>query len=245
VTDTDLARAVAREAGALLLAIRTKGDCSGRAMGDRGDAEANALILHRLRAARPGDFILSEESVDDRARCAASRVWIVDPLDGTREYAEGLDDWAVHIGLAVDGRPAAGAVAVPALGRVYATDDPPRERSPCAPLTIVVSRTRAPEIARCTADAMGAAMLPMGSAGAKAMAVVDGRADAYLHDGGQYEWDNCAPAAVALAAGLHASRIDGTPLVYNCENPLLPDLLICRPEIAADMLAAIAAAGCR
>ncbi len=245
MNDVALARAVASEAGALLLAIRAAGDCSGRALGDRGDAEANTLILERLRAARPDDFILSEESADDRARCAASRVWIVDPLDGTREYAEGLDDWAVHIGLATDGRPAAGAVAVPALGRVYATDDPLRPRSPCAPLTIAVSRTRAPEIARCTAEAMGAAMLAMGSAGAKAMAVVEGRADAYLHDGGQYEWDNCAPAAVALAAGLHASRIDGSPLIYNCENPLLPDLLICRKEIAAEMLSAIAEADCR
>jgi 3'(2'), 5'-bisphosphate nucleotidase len=241
LNDTDLARAVAQEAGALLLAIRA-GGATGRALGDRGDAEANMLIIDRLRAARPDDFILSEESVDDRARCAASRVWIVDPLDGTREYAEGLDDWAVHIGLAVEGRPAIGAVAVPAIGRVYATDDPVRPRDPCAPLTIAVSRTRAPEIAHCTARAMGAAMLPMGSAGAKAMAVVDGRADAYLHDGGQYEWDNCAPAAVALAAGLHASRIDGSPLIYNCENPLLPDLLICRREIADAILAAIAAA---
>jgi 3'(2'), 5'-bisphosphate nucleotidase len=242
VNDTELARAVAEEAGALLLAIRRRGDCNGRALGDRGDAQANALILDRLRAARPGDFILSEESVDDRARCAASRVWIVDPLDGTREYAEGLDDWAVHIGLAIGGRPSIGAVAVPAAGKVYATDDAALPRRPCAPLTIAVSRTRAPEIARLTAQAMGAAMLAMGSAGAKAMAVVEGRADAYLHDGGQYEWDNCAPAAVALAAGLHASRIDGSPLIYNCENPLLPDLLICRREIAAAMLAAIAEA---
>jgi 3'(2'), 5'-bisphosphate nucleotidase len=245
VNDAQLARVVAQEAGALLLAIRSSGEVAGRPLGDRGDAEANALILDRLRAARPDDFILSEESVDDRARCAASRVWIVDPLDGTREYAEGLDDWAVHIGLAIDGRPAIGAVAVPASGRVYATDDPVRPRPACAPLTIAVSRTRAPEVARRTAEALGAATLAMGSAGAKAMAVVDGRADAYLHDGGQYEWDSCAPAAVALAAGLHASRIDGAPLVYNCENPLLPDLLICRREIAADLLAAIAAAGCR
>lgn len=241
MTDAELARAVAIEAGELLLAIRMSGEHSGRALGDEGDRQANTLILQRLHAARPGDFVLSEESVDDRARCAASRVWIVDPLDGTREYAGGLDDWAVHIGLAVDGRPVAGAVAIPASGQVYATDDLPRPRPPCAPFTIAVSRTRAPEIARLAAEALGAAMLPMGSAGAKAMAVLEGRADAYLHDGGQYEWDNCAPAAVALAAGLHASRIDGSSLVYNCENPLLPDLLICRPAIAAALLAAIAA----
>jgi 3'(2'), 5'-bisphosphate nucleotidase len=245
LNDTRLARAVAQEAGQLLIALRASGRYHGRLLGDEGDRQANALILERLRAARPGDFILSEESVDDRARCAASRVWIVDPLDGTREYTEGLDDWAVHIGLAIDGLPLAGAVAVPALDRTYATDDPPCPRAPCSRLTIAVSRTRAPEIARCAADTLGAAMLPMGSAGAKAMAVVEGRADAYLHDGGQYEWDNCAPAAVALAAGLHASRIDGSPLVYNCENPLLPDLLICRSEIAPDMLAAIEAARSR
>lgn len=245
MTDAQLARAVADEAGQLLLRIRQGGGCSGAAMGARGDRQADDLILARLRTARPDDFVLSEESHDDRRRCSASRVWVVDPLDGTREYAEGLDDWAVHIGLAVDGKPVVGAVAVPAMGRVFATDDPVHPRNPCAPLTIAVSRTRAPEIARCTADAMGAAMLAMGSAGAKAMAVVDGRADAYLHDGGQYEWDNCAPAAVALAAGLHASRIDGSPLVYNCENPLLPDLLICRRGIADAMLAAIAAASSR
>ena len=241
MNDTELARSVAEEAGRLLLAIRASGLHKGRTLGDEGDRQANALILERLRAARPDDFILSEESADDRARCAASRVWIVDPLDGTREYSEELDDWAVHIGLAVDGRPAAGAVAIPAAGRVYATDDRQNARPPCAPLTITVSRTRAPDIARHAAEALGAAMLPMGSAGAKAMAVIDGRADAYLHDGGQYEWDNCAPAAVALAAGLHASRIDGSPLVYNCEDPLLPDLLICRPDLAEDLLAAIRA----
>ena len=242
MTDAELARTIAVEAGALLLAIRRSGQQIGHALGDRADREANGLILERLHSARPNDFILSEESLDDRARCAASRVWIVDPLDGTREYAEGLDDWAVHIGLAVDGDPTAGAVAIPALGRVYTTDDPAHTCVDCDPLTIAVSRTRAPEIARLAAEAIGASMLPMGSAGAKAMAVVDGRADAYLHDGGQYEWDNCAPAAVAIAAGLHASRIDGSPLRYNCENPLLPDLLICRPEIASAILTAIAVA---
>lgn len=241
-SDAALARAIAGEAGELLRAIRARGDVAGKALGDRGDHEANALILARLHAARPDDFVLSEESVDDSARCAASRVWIVDPLDGTREYAEGLDDWAAHIGLAVDGRPRTGAVAVPARGEVYCTD---HARAALDPLParprVVVSRTRAPDIARAVGVAIGAELVPMGSAGAKAMAVVDGRAEIYLHDGGQYEWDNCAPAAVALAAGLHASRIDGSPLVYNCIDPLLPDLLICRPELAERVLAAIAA----
>jgi len=243
LTDAALARSVALEAGALLQEIRARGTIAGAAMGAAGDREANMLIIDRLRAERPDDFILSEESLDDRSRCAAQRVWIVDPLDGTREYAEGLDDWAVHIGLAINGVPRVGAVAVPARGAVFATDDPARTWAPAGePLRIVVSRSRAPDIARRVGVAMGATMVPMGSAGAKAMAVVDGRADAYLHDGGQYEWDNCAPAAVAIAAGLHASRIDGSPLVYNCVDPLLPDLLICRPELAASILAALAAA---
>ena len=241
VTDAQLAAAIAHDAGALLRWIQADGGASGKALGDRGDREANALILARLAVERPDDFVLSEESLDDQRRCAASRVWIVDPLDGTREYAEGMDDWAVHIGLAIDGRPETGAVAVPALGRVFCTD---HARAALAPLgtrpRVVVSRSRCPDIATRVALALDAEVLPMGSAGAKAMAVIDGRADIYLHDGGQYEWDNCAPAAVALAAGLHASRIDGTPLVYNCENPLLPDLLICRPELAARVLALVA-----
>lgn len=242
-TDAALARQVAIEAGALLNDLRAASGLSGKALGDAGDAHANALILDCLRAARPDDFILSEESIDDRARCAARRVWIIDPLDGTREYAEGSDDWAVHIGLAIDGAPHTGAVSIPAADAVYATDDaPPRWPDCLAHPRIMVSRTRAPEIARVVGAAMGATLVPMGSAGAKAMEVVAGRAEIYLHAGGQYEWDNCAPAAVALAAGLHVSRIDGTPLIYNCENPLLPDLLICRKELAATVLATIAAA---
>ncbi len=241
ISDCALARAVAVEAGALLRAIQTNATCSQRDLGDQGDREANTLILDRLRAARPDDFILSEESHDDRKRCAANRVWIVDPLDGTREYAQGFDDWAVHIGLAIDGVPQIGAVAIPASTRVFASDD----ANALPPATagrprMVVSRSRAPDIAIKVAAIIGADLIPMGSAGAKAMAVVAGNADIYLHDGGQYEWDNCAPAAVALAAGFHASRIDGSPLVYNCTDPLLPDLLICRPEWAGPVLAAIA-----
>lgn len=241
-SDVALARSIAADAGALLLAIRERGIERGSALGDAGDREANRLIIDRLRAARPLDFILSEEALDDTARCAAERVWIVDPLDGTRDYADGLDDWAVHIGLAIDGRPAVGAVAIPPTGRVYTTADARCDERACVtPPRMVVSRTRAPELVERVSRALDTTRVGMGSAGVKAMAVVDGRADIYLHDGGQYEWDNCAPAAVALAAGLHASRIDGSPLVYNCANPLLPDLLICRPELADQVLAAIAA----
>lgn len=243
MNDAQVARAVALEAAALLRNLCIAGNCADADLGRRGDAEANALILNRLQAARPGDFILSEEAADDTARCAARRVWVVDPLDGTREYGERLDDWAVHIGLAIDGVPVTGAVALPAMDKVFSTDDP---RVSLPPLPdrprMLVSRTRAHPITQHVADAIGAILVPMGSAGAKAMAVVDNRAEIYLHAGGQYEWDNCAPVAVALAAGLHASRIDGSPLVYNCRDPLLPDLLICRPEYAAQVLAAVAAA---
>lgn len=241
MTDAALARAIADEAGALLLAIRAGADCSDRELGQRGDREANTLILDRLRAARPDDFILSEESHDDRTRCSAQRVWIIDPLDGTREYSERMDDWAVHIGLAIAGVPSVGVVALPACGRTFATDDRPSPPlpGPTRP-RMVVSRSRAPEIATKVAASIGAELVPMGSAGAKAMAVVAGDADIYLHDGGQYEWDNCAPAAVAIAHRFHASRIDGSALVYNCHDPLLPDLLICRPEWAGRVLDAVA-----
>ena len=240
LSDAGLARAIAAEAAALLVDLRASSGLSGKALGDRGDRAADDLILAQLAAARPEDFVLSEESLDDRRRCDARRVWVIDPLDGTLEYVEGSDDWAVHIGLAVDGVPVAGAVAVPARDGVYATDDPLPVPEPLPErLRMAVSRTRCPALAERVGAALDAEMIRMGSAGAKAMAVVDGRADLYLHDGGQYEWDNCAPVAVALAAGLHASRIDGSPLVYNCEDPLLPDLLICRPELAERVLALV------
>ena len=240
MTDAELAASIAAEAGELLVRVQRCG-LSGKALGDCGDADANALILDRLHLARPDDFILSEEATDDLRRCAASRVWVIDPLDGTREFAEGRDDWAVHIGLSVDGVPAVGAVALPTRGLVLTSDPPPSLPPTRLPPRIAVSRSRpAPEAVR-LAQAMGGTLLPMGSAGAKAMAVVRGEADIYLHSGGQYVWDNCAPAAVALAAGLHVSRIDGAPLVYNCADTWLPDLLICAKPIAAEVLALVAA----
>jgi 3'(2'), 5'-bisphosphate nucleotidase len=241
-TDAEVARSVALAAAALLRDLCAAGNCADGDLKRRGDAEANTLILAQLHAARPDDFVLSEEAADDRTRCAASRVWVVDPLDGTREFGERREDWAVHIGLAIDGVPVTGAVALPAAHKVFVTDDPPPALPPLpARPRMVVSRTRAHEIVRQVAVALDAELVPMGSAGAKAMAVVDGHAEIYLHAGGQYEWDNCAPVAVALAAGLHASRIDGSPLVYNCADPLLPDLLICRREYADAVLAAVAA----
>lgn len=236
LTDAELAHAIATEAGELLL--RIQGDCAG---GARGDREANQLILDRLRAARPYDTILSEESADDLSRLTQSRVWIVDPLDGTREFAERRADWAVHIALAVDGEAAVGAVALPRLGVTLASDMPPALAPAQHPPRMLVSRTRASQLCADVGASLGAVHVGMGSAGAKAMAVVRGEAEIYLHSGGQHQWDNCAPVAVALAAGLHASRIDGTPIVYNQASTSIPDLLICRREWAAPVLAAVAA----
>jgi 3'(2'), 5'-bisphosphate nucleotidase len=181
--------------------------------------------------------VLCEEEKDDPARCAVSRVWIIDPLDGTREYGEGRTDWAVHVALAIDGQPSVGAVALPALGLTFSSANcPPPSPHDGAP-RLLVSRSRPAAQALRLAERIGAETVPMGSAGAKAMAVVRGDADIYLHAGGQYEWDNCAPVAVALAAGLHASRLDGSPLTYNHVDPYLPDLLICRKEAAGGILA--------
>ena len=194
-----------------------------------------------LRTEAPGDAILSEEGADDLRRLQHARVWIIDPLDGTREFGEvGRSDWAVHVALCIDGVAVAGAVALPALGLTLGTVPPPvlPERA-AGPIRIVVSRSRPPQESRRMAEALDGVLLPLGSAGAKAMAVVLGEADAYVHAGGQYEWDNAAPAAVAEAAGLHVSRVDGRPLRYNQADPWLPDLLICRPEIAERSLAAI------
>nr|WP_281063771.1 3'(2'),5'-bisphosphate nucleotidase CysQ [Sphingomonas sp. LaA6.9] len=240
MTDALLAHALAEQAGAMLLQLRAARPAGGKALGAEGDRVANRMILDRLRAERPDDAILSEEEKDDISRCAVSRVWVIDPLDGTREYGEGRNDWAVHVALAIDGRPVVGAVALPGLGLTLATDKPPQLTPEASPLRMLISRTRPAAEAVAVAEALDAELVPMGSAGAKAMAVLRGEADIYLHTGGQYEWDNCAPVAVALAAGLHVSRIDGSPLVYNRENPYLPDLLICHRERAPQILELVA-----
>lgn len=201
---------------------------------DAGDMAAHRFIMKVLTAERPGDSVLSEEGADRRERLTAERTWIVDPLDGTREYAEPpRSDWAVHIALVINGDPVAGAVSLPAEGIVLGTQPAPilPERSERQP-RVIVSRTRRPPAAVMLARELDAAYIEMGSAGAKAMAVVLGFADIYAHSGGQYEWDNCAPVAVATAAGLHCSRLDGSPMVYNNPDPYLPDLIICRPEYA-------------
>ncbi|HEX7753688.1 MAG TPA: 3'(2'),5'-bisphosphate nucleotidase CysQ [Novosphingobium sp.] len=236
MTDADLAAHLAEVAGKLLIQVREAEMFSAKALGKAGDATANQFLCHAIAEQRPDDGLLSEESKDTEERLSKSRVWIVDPVDGTREYGEARTDWAVHVGLAVDGVASVGAVALPGLGVVLRSDAP--GTVPPAPqrLRMVVSRTRPAAEATAVAETLGAELVPMGSAGAKAMAIVRGEADIYLHSGGQYEWDSCAPVAVALAHGLHCSRIDGSPLVYNQRNTYLPDLLICRKEHAAHVL---------
>ena len=236
MTDAELAAHLADVAGQILLTVRGAGVISGKALGDAGDATANQFLVAALRDQRPDDGLLSEESKDTPERLTKSRVWIIDPVDGTREYGEERTDWAVHIALSVNGVASVGAVALPGVGLVLRTDQP--QKVPPAPerLRMVVSRTRPAKEAVAVAEALGAELIPMGSAGAKAMAVVLGQADIYLHSGGQYEWDSCAPVAVALAHGLHCSRIDGSPLIYNQADTYMPDLLICRTEHAAQVL---------
>ncbi|WP_062764834.1 3'(2'),5'-bisphosphate nucleotidase CysQ [Sphingopyxis terrae] len=234
--DEQLAARLADAAGRILLDLRAAGDLAGKVLGQAGDEAANAMLCRELRAARPDDAILSEEEKDNPARLASHRVWIVDPLDGTREYGEGRSDWAVHVALAIDGVASVGAVALPGLGLTLTSGAPTALAPANEPLRMLVSRTRPAAEAVQVAKRMGAELLAMGSAGAKAMAVVRGEADIYLHTGGQYEWDNCAPVAVAQAAGLHVSRVDGSPLRYNNADTYLPDLLICRRELADEVL---------
>jgi 3'(2'), 5'-bisphosphate nucleotidase len=242
-TDARLAADLALQAGRLLLDLQASSGLTGKALGARGDAESNVLLLDRLAAERPGDAVLSEESADSPLRLEADRVWIIDPLDGTREYGmPGRPDWAVHVALWQRGHGiTAAAVSQPALDAVYASDAVAAPAQ--APRLILVSDSRPPAFAAAVADAVGAELAPMGSAGAKAMAVLRGDALAYVHSGGQWEWDSAAPVGVVLAAGLHATRIDGSALEYNLPHPYLPDLLICLPDDADAILAAIAATG--
>ena len=246
MTDAELAAHLAEHAGKLLIQVREAGVFSEKALGKAGDATANQFLVHAIREQRPDDGLLSEEEKDNADRLSLSRVWIVDPVDGTREYGEPLangwrTDWAVHVALAIDGVASIGAVALPGLGAVLRSDKPGKVPPPPSKLRMVVSRTRPAHEATEVAARLGAELVAMGSAGAKAMAVVRSEADIYLHSGGQYEWDSCAPVAVALAHGLHCSRIDGSPLMYNQADVYMPDLLICRKEHADLVLRHVAA----
>jgi 3'(2'), 5'-bisphosphate nucleotidase len=236
LTDAELAAHLADVAGKLLLQVRACGLMTLKALGKAGDNTANQYLIHAIAEQRPDDGLLSEESKDTDARLSKTRVWIIDPVDGTREYGEARTDWAVHVALAVDGVATIGAVALPGLDLVLRSDQPAALPPAANPPRMVVSRTRPAAEALAVAEAINAELIPMGSAGAKAMAIVRGEAEIYLHTGGQYEWDSCAPVAVAAAYGLHVSRADGSPLVYNQHDTYMPDLLICRPEWAARVI---------
>jgi 3'(2'), 5'-bisphosphate nucleotidase len=244
--DDRLAAELAEQAGKLLLDLRADRGEPGD-LRKAGDRLSHEFLAAELAVRRPGDAVLSEEGKDDKARLAADRVWIVDPLDGTREFGEpGRTDWAVHVALWERGALTAGAVALPAQGQVLATTAPPAmppAREAGKPLRVVVSRTRPPAFLDRLGEEMSVTLVPLGSAGAKAAAVMLGEADAYIHAGGQYEWDSAAPAAVALAAGFHASRLDGAALRYNQPDPMLPDILMCPAVLAESLLEAIGAAG--
>jgi 3'(2'), 5'-bisphosphate nucleotidase len=239
VSDHEVAARLATEAGRLLLAVRDElADATEAERKAAGDKRSHDYLMDALARERPGDAVLSEEGADDPVRLRSERVWIVDPLDGTREFSElGRQDWAVHVALWQSGDLVAGAVALPAQGVTLATPDPAKPPAYAGSPRIVVSRTRPPAIALQVRDHLDGTLVEMGSAGAKVAAVVQGLVDVYVHAGGQHEWDSAAPVAVARAAGLHTSRLDGSPLEYNRPDPLLPDLVVCRPEYADAVLA--------
>ena len=241
IHDVEVARRAAQAAAEVLLDLRAGGQFAGRALGDAGDAAAQRAIVASLAADRPDDLIFSEEAVDDPRRLSADRVWIVDPLDGTREYGEvPRHDWAVHVALWEGGDLTVAAVALPGLGEILLTEPAPQlpARSGGA-VRVAVSRSRPPAEATAVAELLDAELVPLGSAGYKTVAVARGEVDAYVHSGGQYQWDSAAPVAVARAAGLTTCRLDGSPLIYNAPDPWLPDLVVCRPELADRILDAV------
>lgn len=244
LSDHELAAQLAADAGRLLVQVRADLQQRGATpwqVRDTGDVVSHHFLVEAIAAARPDDAVLSEEGAEDRRRFTADRVWIIDPLDGTNEFGEpGRHDWAVHVALWERGQLTAAAVSLPALELTFATEPAPT----LAPVLrdrprLITSRTRAPYAAVVVAEELSCDAVRLGSAGAKTMAVILGEADIYVHDGGMYQWDSAAPAAVAQAAGLHVSRIDGSPLVYNQRDVWLPDFLVCRPELAERVLDAL------
>jgi 3'(2'), 5'-bisphosphate nucleotidase len=235
-SDLEIATRLARETGALLHALRIESSLGGHALGDAGDEQANDFLLRELATYRPGDAVLSEESHDDRLRLNSTRLWIIDPLDGTREYREQRGDWAVHVALVDQGVVIAAAVAQPSRNEVFSSATTPT--SALSKRVIVVSRSRPPAKAQAIAEAVDATLEPLGSAGVKALAVVRGEALAYVHEGGLNEWDAAAPIGVALAHGLHVSDLQGRAIVFNQHDVVLHGgLVLCRPECAAAILA--------
>ena len=240
MNDHQLAAQLASEAGELLVELRA--ELGGQklapfAVGARGDAAAHDFIVDALQLHRPDDMVLSEESMDDRRRLERDRVWIVDPLDGTREFSTpGRTDWAVHVALVIDGAPAAAAVALPAQSITLATEPAPPIPAAANPPRVITSRSRPGRLSRHIADAIGASIVQMGSAGAKAAAVIRGEAEVYAHASGLHEWDLCAPAAVAAAAGLHVSDLSGAELRFNQSDTYVSDFVICHPDYASDVI---------
>lgn len=243
LSDAALASELARVTGQLLVQVREDLIKEGTSMWnlkDTGDMVGHNFLMEALQALRPNDAVLSEEGHDNRDRLSHHRVWIIDPLDGTNEYGEGRSDWAVHVALWENNQLTAGAVSLPSIDKVFGTDPaevvPPKEGNKPR---LVTSRNRAPYAAILVAERLECEAFRLGSAGAKAMSILMGESDIYVHDGGMYQWDSAAPAAVALAAGLHASRIDGSPLEYNGPDTWLPDFFVCRPEYTDAILHAM------
>ncbi|MEJ5919175.1 MULTISPECIES: 3'(2'),5'-bisphosphate nucleotidase CysQ [unclassified Corynebacterium] len=239
VEDDILTLRLAQGTGEILKGVRNVGLLRGRVLGDAGDALSQEWISRVLQQHRPDDGILSEEAADNRDRLDNERVWIIDPLDGTREFAGGRQDWAVHIALVVNGQPTHAAVGLPDLGQVFHTSSVKAVTGPKSG-KLAVSRTRPPAVAKFVAEKLDLELVQMGSAGAKAMHVLLGDCDAYIHAGGQYEWDTAAPVGVARAAGMHVSRLDGSEPTYNNVDTFLPDMLFCRPDMKDEILAAVA-----
>lgn len=242
--DLQCAIDLAEGAGKKLLQLRDRAGelgLEGRDLKAAGDRTAQEFLAQSLHQLHPQDAVLSEEAVDDKRRLDSRRVWIIDPLDGTREYSEFRDDWAVHVALWEDGELSAGAVALPGLGLVLdsAEQGMPMAVGPARPWRIAVSRSRPPQIVHQLAQNADVELVPMGSAGYKVCAVVRGEVDAYVHAGGQYEWDSAAPVAVAQGKGLHTSRVDGSPLEYNRADPYLPDLVVCHPALKRELFEAV------
>ena len=247
-----LAANLAESAGRMLVDCRSGAAgqlLGGSSLAHEGDQRAHLHLLTRLQEARPDDAVLSEEGADDAQRLDSSRLWVIDPLDGSRDYGFGNDEWAVHVGLVEDGKIVAGAVALSALDLLFHTGEGEGpacavdENNPNRRPVIVTARSRVNAEGMLLAHELGADVFACGSAGVKAMLVVNGTADAYVHASPLYEWDVCAPAAVAQSAGLHVSDAAGDPLVFNQARPVVNSFLVCRPELVDDILSALSSTG--